>query len=94
MSPELFAEQIAKLVAQYVSTAPPKQVSVERIGDGGKLVTQHGTLPQIMAELCDHMRMQNELLKIQNAIEVNLIEELQKNRKVVREVLRRSEDND
>lgn len=71
MTPEAFADFIAKhvapAVAQMIKESPPKPVQVHRVDPNGVQYQQTTTMPQIMAELTDIIKVsvgkQEELLE-------------------------------
>lgn len=76
MNIEEFVKIISVAVAQQVSQAPPKSFNVVRTAINGAQSTQVNTLPQIMAELTDTMRVDMELRKQQMFQNQQLLEKI------------------
>ena len=99
ITPENFGEYIAKLIAekvpQILEKVTPKIFEVLRQTPTGP-TKQQMSLPQALAELTDQLRMNAELEKYRIAVEQQLIIEeqkliieLQENRKIGAEALKR-----
>lgn len=73
MTPQDFIASIAEACAKMMAERPPKEFVVRRVDPNGQQHQQTATLPQLMAELSDHMRMnilqQREILEAQNELQ-------------------------
>lgn len=75
MSPMQFMQMLADVVSQRIANQPPKVFEVPRTAPDGTKTTQPVMLPQIIAELTDEMKANNDLVK-------KLIKALNKNYRV------------
>ena len=73
---------IAAAVREEVRTAPPKKFNVHRTDENGRRYTQKdATLPELLAENTDQLKMQNLLMR-------QMIYELSEQRKIIRDIQR------